>query len=538
MAGINDLIALYERAQRTLLDRLLVKATRFDRALLDSINAELAQLQGKSDALLDELIPAAYRASILEADAAITAQYVAAGKTAPKTLGAWSVLHKEAVKILADNAKSDFGSAIAHVGRRVQDNIRQASLDAIANKVATGTTVQKTRQKLREIYEQEGVQAVKYMRGGKPAYMSLSSYADIVARSTTAEATNQATLNETQAVGSDLVRMSEHNTSCSICLPLQGRVYSISGKDKRFPELSVAYSGDYANIHPRCRHRLTPWIEALKDPDEIASDVEKSSRSFDVGEWDPVAQERAQRSLAAYNAGQAKKRELYQDRQQYERYRTRLGPDSVPKTFSGFRSMKRADGEKWGVMQAQVKGMQYYDKAVKNEPGITSAVTGIAGKLGVDTVGLEYRIKSKESYLRKIKSNFRSSGNTYEVKDIIRYTYTAPPEQITEKALRSIEEFEKIGYTTVEVKNSWLDDNNPYKGINTTMRSPTGQKFELQYHTPDSFVLKDGKLHKLYEKARELDQMSDEYFKLNDEMIDLSSKLTVPTGIERVKNRK
>jgi hypothetical protein len=93
-----------------------------------------------------------------------------------------------------------------------------------------------------------------------------------------------------------------------------------------------------------------------------------------------------------------------------------------------------------------------------------------------------------------------------------------------------------LGYNTVKVKNSWLDKDNPYNGINTIIQAPNGQKFELQYHTPESFGLKNGKLHELYEKQRVItDKDSEEYIDLTDKMFELSDKLAMPINIERVK---
>jgi hypothetical protein len=138
--------------------------------------------------------------------------------------------------------------------------------------------------------------------------------------------------------------------------------------------------------------------------------------------------------------------------------------------------------------------------------------------------------------LRKVKANYKPKGNEYEIKDILRFTYTAGPNELTEKTMQSIAEHGKYGYNTIEIKNTWKP-NSPYKGVNTIVQAPNGQKFELQYHTPESFKLKNGRLHTLYEKARKLDRDSEEYIKLNDEMIELSSKLTSPGGIERVKNK-
>ena len=94
------------------------------------------------------------------------------------------------------------------------------------------------------------------------------------------------------------------------------------------------------------------------------------------------------------------------------------------------------------------------------------------------------------------------------------------------------------GYTTSAVKNYWLNPNNPYKGVNTTVVSPSGQSLEVQYHTPESFKLKNGRLHELYEKQRVIqDSESKEYIRLNNEMMELSEALTIPDKIDEVKNR-
>lgn len=60
----------------------------------------------------------------------------------------------------------------------------------------------------------------------------------------------------------------------------------------------------------------------------------------------------------------------------------------------------------------------------------------------------------------------------------------------------------------------------------------------MQYHTPESFNLKNGELHTLYEKARLIeDRRSPEYLALQDKMFILSDKLIRPEQIEGVKNK-
>ncbi len=188
-----------------------------------------------------------------------------------------------------------------------------------------------------------------------------------------------------------------------------------------------------------------------------------------------------------------------------------------------------------GVVRPQIKGMSCYIRAAVCEPKITRQVRSIAGRAGMDMAGVENRIKSRDSYLEKIQRKHNPGCHGYEVKDILRYTYTAPAEELAEKVLIAMELYWKAGFHTIEIKNYWLDGQSPYKGINTTLYSPYGQIFELQYHTPESFSIKNGKMHELYEKQRPIKDMnSREYLELGNQMIKLSNAMEIPRGIERV----
>ncbi len=151
--------------------------------------------------------------------------------------------------------------------------------------------------------------------------------------------------------------------------------------------------------------------------------------------------------------------------------------------------------------------------------------------------GLENRIKSKDSYLRKVRSNYKDDGNEYEINDILRYTLVSEAENHVKKVKQAIDMNTNQEYNTIKVKNYWKHKNNLYNGINTIVQSPNGQKFELQYHTNESFEIKNGKMHRLYEEQRLIKNIkSSRYIELEDEMKDLSKSMEIPTGIEEVKN--
>ncbi|KAB1438710.1 phage head morphogenesis protein [Candidatus Galacturonibacter soehngenii] len=230
-----------------------------------------------------------------------------------------------------------------------------------------------------------------------------------------------------------------------------------------------------------------------------------------------------------------KVKNLTADKKQFKRYKKELGR-LAPKDIEEFQNLKYTNENEYGILKAQVKGMSYYNKVLENEPEITKTVTDVAQTVGMDTLGLEYRVKTKDSYLRKIRSNYKPGDNEYEINDILRYTFGADTTKLADRTLKSIDKYSSMGYNTIKVKNSWLNEDNPYKGINTIIQSPNGQKFELQYHTQESFDLKNGKLHELYEKQRLIaDEESEEFISLRNQMFELSDKLTMPDNIGRVK---
>lgn len=78
----------------------------------------------------------------------------------------------------------------------------------------------------------------------------------------------------------DLYEISSHGTTCAICAPLEGRVYSKSGNDPDFPPLASAFgkvdsngpdslTNSYLNIHPNCLHVLTPWTPMGLTEEEV-----------------------------------------------------------------------------------------------------------------------------------------------------------------------------------------------------------------------------------------------------------------------------
>lgn len=81
-------------------------------------------------------------------------------------------------------------------------------------------------------------------------------YAELVARTKFHEVQSLATLDVADNVGSDLVIVSNHNTTTPMCQEHEGQVYSVSGTHPDYPPLT-----DSPPFHPNCLHTLHVTFE-------------------------------------------------------------------------------------------------------------------------------------------------------------------------------------------------------------------------------------------------------------------------------------
>lgn len=186
--------------------------------------------------------------------------------------------------------------------------------------------------------------------------------------------------------------------------------------------------------------------------------------------------------------------------------------------------------------EAEFLSKRILDKISRVEPKITKDMQRIAGNNTL--AGLEFRKKTADSLTRKIitdsqTENISLAEAASKINDALRYTTILNVDTFAKDYLSMKQRLIKEGFEIVKVKNTWLTDG-PYKGVNTVLKK-YGINFEMQYHTQESFDLKNGPLHELYEKRRLPSTTKAEKYKLDNEMLELSKSLKVPKNIERVK---
>lgn len=156
----------------------------------------------------------------------------------------------------AMTAMSTVQSAI--LGRIEPDIYRQVGLEQVAAMQAVGKSVNATVSGFVEALCREGITAFVDKAGRN---WSLHTYCSMVTRTTSRQAEILAVLSADPE--QDLYKISSHNTTCPLCAPYEGRVYSRSGTDPVYPPLADAFgkidpagpdtlSNTYLNIHPNC----------------------------------------------------------------------------------------------------------------------------------------------------------------------------------------------------------------------------------------------------------------------------------------------
>lgn len=247
--------------------------------------------------------------------------------------------------------------ASALIGRVEPDVFRRVGLEQTAAMQAAGRGAYKALPGFVEALRREGVTAFVDRAGRR---WSLYTYASMVLRTTSRQAEVLSVL--TQDQGRDLYKISRHGTTCKLCAPFEGRVYSKSGRDPDFPPLSAAFGkmdptgpdtldNSWLNLHPNCLHSILPWTPMGRSQEEIEKIKEFSSFSKNPPDRDP----RTQKQIDAYRRKERARAKWLADYRQWERYREALG-DGVPRTFETFQKHKYAvEDPKTGKRSADEK---------------------------------------------------------------------------------------------------------------------------------------------------------------------------------------
>jgi hypothetical protein len=212
-------------------------------------------------------------------------------------------------------------------------------------------------------------------------------------------------------------------------------------------------------------------------------------------------------------------------------------PDDPPGSF-------RSDGGFYLNPERHAEAVAAIDRVRKAEPGISADLQAVEreNKHGGWLQGLEFcrkgddRLKEKVAEQLKAEPRMTAGEVLCQVPDAIRYTFCMESPSYARGYCSIKAQLESHGYEMYLSKNSW--SNREYKGINTRWVTQDGQRFEVQFHTPESFHAKQKVTHDAYEQIRNPMTPGDQRKEWRDFQRAVSAAIQVPDGAAEIPDYK
>jgi hypothetical protein len=195
----------------------------------------------------------------------------------------------------------------------------------------------------------------------------------------------------------------------------------------------------------------------------------------------------------------------------------------------------RSDGGFYLSPKRYAETIAAFGRMREAEPGISAHVRATEQENGYGgwLEGFRFRLKGEDRFQEKVAEALATIGPDAgpeellaQVPDAIRYTFCLRSETYTQGYYNIKTQLEGLGYEMYQSRNSW--DDAEYKGINTRWVTQGGQRFEVQFHTSESFHAKQYVTHDAYERIRNPLTGDEERGELEEFQREVSSYVQVP----------
>nr|WP_238135718.1 XopAD/skwp family type III secretion system effector [Xanthomonas fragariae] len=144
-------------------------------------------------------------------------------------------------------------------------------------------------------------------------------------------------------------------------------------------------------------------------------------------------------------------------------------------------------------------------RAREMEPVVTDMLTRAAELHGGRLEGMRHQFKSPGSLVEKFEQQIALKHKTLEeaaagINDALRYSVVLEPRHFTAGLRGMLASLDDQGHVRVKLVNLFMRYRQAFKAVNVTLRSPEGALWEIQFHTPDTFKLKE-QFHDLYKDS-------------------------------------
>lgn len=239
-------------------DWAILKAGDLQRVQAE-VRAEVARLQVAGAAQMATVVEQAYLQGIESAIADMTEVGVERSTLVRTNVATAQAFAREAVQQLQ-------GTHLA-ILRQTDDVYRQAVAEGTRGAAAGIETRRQAAQRVLNTFADKGISGFQDSAGRN---WQLDTYSEMATRSALGRAAIQGHIDSLQANGRDLVIVSDSPEECPLCRPWEGKVLSLSGRDRRYPSMADARSGGL--FHPNCTHRTGLYTPGLTRPlDNVAN---------------------------------------------------------------------------------------------------------------------------------------------------------------------------------------------------------------------------------------------------------------------------
>lgn len=141
------------------------------------------------------------------------------------------------------------------------------------------------------------------------------------------------------------------------------------------------------------------------------------------------------------------------------------------------------------------------------EPAVTAQLQAMAQRHGAKLEGLGFRLKKSGRLLERVIALARITSLPPEraaglVHDALRYTFVFDMDSYARGAWAILEDLRQAGCKVAHWRNCWNEPTaGGYRGINSAWLWLDGFRFEVQFHTPQSWQVKQV-THDIYERSR------------------------------------
>jgi hypothetical protein len=188
------------------------------------------------------------------------------------------------------------------------------------------------------------------------------------------------------------------------------------------------------------------------------------------------------------------------------------------------------------ILDVETRADQLIITAWGHESTVTKLLQDLSQKFHAQLRGLEHRLKTRSSTIRKLKKVAKEDPKLkiaeLMISDVLRYTFEIKDDPVghyVQSTRELLNVLAKEGYQAKKIKNYWPKGDN-YSGVNMVLIDAKGFEWELQIHTPASLA-ESKRSHTMYEKLRSNKTPLEERQALFEKMSAPWNEITIPKDV-------